>query len=318
MPLQTHRCTLPVLATLAMSVLVRGEAAQDKGPGGITTVPAPHPPTLQEAANASYAGIYADKSVTLREGRWDGERLVPDGASRPAVGLVQDFSLNGDLDGDGRGETVVFLWESSGGSGTFNYLAVLARRERKVVNLGTAPLGDRVQLRAGRIRGGRIELDVVQAGPGDAACCPGQTATRVWSLQTDGLREDPALATGSRSLADLAGVEWVLTEFSSGEPVPADAQVTLRFDDQRISGKSACNRYFAEVQTGEMPGDLSVGEIAGTRMACPEKIMSVENRYLQALRNTTRHGFLSGTLALTWQHNGTLHTMRFSPHTPQE
>ena len=86
MPLQTHRCTLPALATLAMSVLIRGEAAEGNAPGNITAIPAAHPPTLEEAANASYAGIYPERTVTLREGRWDGEPFVPEGASRPAVG----------------------------------------------------------------------------------------------------------------------------------------------------------------------------------------------------------------------------------------
>ena len=47
--------------------------------------------------NATYSGIY-EHTITLRDGRWEGEPFIKGGASRPAVGLVEDFSLTGDLD----------------------------------------------------------------------------------------------------------------------------------------------------------------------------------------------------------------------------
>jgi hypothetical protein len=56
-------------------------------------------------ANASYQGI-EDSPVQLENGRWEGKPYVEGGASRPSVGLVEDFSLQGDLDGDGNPETV--------------------------------------------------------------------------------------------------------------------------------------------------------------------------------------------------------------------
>jgi heat shock protein HslJ len=284
----------------------------------VPTASAVPSPTLQEAANATYVSIHGVGEITLREGRWDGPAFIPGGASRATVGLVQDFFLHGDLDGDDSEETIVFLWSTTGGSGTFNHLAVLGRHDNAVVNLGSALIGDRIQLRTGRIRGRMIELDVVQSGPGDAACCPSHTATRVWSLQTNGLKEGPALATGTRSLTDLRGVVWVLKELQWNEPVAAPGDVTLRFDGHQISGKSSCNRYFAEVRTGEMPGDLSVQNLRSTRMVvCPEDKMSLEKRYLQALRNTTNHSFIFGRLALTWRQDNTVHTMRFSPRSPQ-
>lgn len=172
-------------------------------------------------------------------------------------------------------------------------------------------MGDRVQLRAGRISGGRIKLDVVQAGPG-------QTATRVWSLEAKGLQEGPVLAAGTQSLADLAGVEWVLKELKRNQPAPAQAEVTLLFDDNRISGNSGCNRCFAGVQAGEMPGDLVVSEIGNTRMVCPEELMSLQQHYLEALGSTRNYSLLSGKLALTWQQNSTVHAMRFAPRTPEK
>lgn len=122
----------------------------------------PAAPSWQAAADASYSGIDASE-VALSGGRWQGEPFEAGGV-RPSVELVPDFHLTGDLDGDGAEEAIVLLSAQSGGSGSELYLAALTRRSDGVVNLGTARVGDRVQVRAARVEGGRVELDVVQAG----------------------------------------------------------------------------------------------------------------------------------------------------------
>jgi heat shock protein HslJ len=288
------------------------------GLGALAAVPAGASPTPEQLANIAYTGIY-EHAVTLKDGRWEGDPFVAGGASRPAVGLVDDFILTGDLNADGKDEAVVLLWESSGGSGTYDYIAVTGMRDDKPYNLGTALIGERVQVRSGRIAGNRIELDVVQPGPSDAACCPAQKATRYWTLDTSGLHVNASQITGTLSLSDLTGPEWVLSRLDADEPLPAQPEITLVFDGDRISGKSACNRYFAGVKAaGKMPGDLRVSEIGGTRMACPEEIMTLENRYLEALGSVTHYGFLAGKLALTWWKDGVTHTLLFVPRQPKE
>jgi len=159
-------------------------------------------PTPEELANATYSGI-EENPVTLISGRWEGEPYAEGGASRPSVGLVKDFYLNGDLGGDGTDETVVLLWQSSGGSGTFDYLAVMDKKSDVVRNLATAEIGDRVKVRSGRIEDRRIVLDVVQQGEGDAACCATQLATRSWSLAGGELTEGEAQITGTLSIETL-------------------------------------------------------------------------------------------------------------------
>jgi hypothetical protein len=151
--------------------------------------------TGDELKNATYVGIY-ELPVTLKGGRWEGKPFVPGGASRPSVGLVEDFHLSGDLNSDGTSEQVVVLWESSGGSGTRTYLAVMGKANGKLINITTALIGDRVKLREGRIKGGKVELDVTQAGPGEPACCPTQKATRSWSLDGKKLIEGQAIVSG--------------------------------------------------------------------------------------------------------------------------
>ena len=269
-------------------------------------------PTAAELANATYIGI-EEGPVTLVEGRWEGEPYEEGGASRPSAGLVEDFALAGDLNDDGSKEAVVLVWQSSGGSGTFSYLAVVGRSDGGVKNLGTAEIGDRVKLRSGRIENDSIILDVLQQNEGDAACCPTQLATRTWSMIDGQLVEGEMKITGTLSLDTLIGTEWVLTHLTRNDPLSEGAEVTLVFGAGQISGKSACNRYSANVEQGEAPADLKIGMAMGTRMACPGELMDLEHKYLDALAHVTGFSFLAGKLALTWENDGNCSTMLFTP-----
>jgi heat shock protein HslJ len=284
-----------------MVLLLSGAACHAQLAGGNSGGAEPHQPlSAHEIANATYSGI-EDEPVTLVDGQWRGEPFVAGGASAPAVGLVSDFSLTGDLDGDEGQETLVLLWSSSGGSGTFDYIAVLERDANGALqNLATAPLGDRVRVMSAAIRDGTVQFDVVQAGSGDAACCPGQKVRRTFVLESGELMEKGNENKGRLSLADLGG-EWVLTHFQDGEEVTGDIEITLAFEGNRIAGKSACNRYSGNVSAGEMPGDIALdGPMAMTRMMCPPLQMDAERRYIQALEKVTRYSFLAGKLVLSW------------------
>ena len=269
-------------------------------------------PTADELANTTYSGI-EEGPVALVEGRWEGEPYEEGGASRPSAGLVEDFTLAGDLNDNGSEEAVVLLWQNSGGSSTFSYLAVVGRSDGGVKNLGTAEIGDRVRLRRGRIENDSIILDVLQQGEGDAACCPTQLASRTWSMVDGRLTEGEMEITGTLSLDTLAGTEWVLTHLTRNDPLSEGAEVTLVFGEGQISGKSACNRYSADVEQGEAPADLKIGMAMGTRMACPGELMDVEHKYLDALAHVTGFSFLAGKLALTWEKDGNWSTMLFTP-----
>ena len=269
-------------------------------------------PSPDELANCSYQGIY-DHAVQLENGSFEGEPFVPGVASRPRVRLVRDFRLTGDLDGDGHEEAIVLLTESSGGTGTDNYLAAVGRRGGSIVNLGTALLGDRVQVVDARVFEGkkvRVELDVVQAGPEDPMCCPSQKARRSWSLTASGLVEGKTAITGTFSLKDLEGVEWVLTHLARDEPAPAEPKVTLNVEGNRVNGAGGCNRYFAELQS-TAAGEVEVGAIGSTRMACPGSAMELEGRYLEALDGALKYGFIASKLALTTKVGEVYETLLF-------
>jgi heat shock protein HslJ len=278
----------------------------------VTEVAAAQPaPSWNEAANASYAGVF-DEAVVLQDGQWAGAPYVEGGASAPRAGLAADFLLHGDLDGDATEESVVLLWSSSGGSGTFDYVAVLDRdADGAASTVAIAPLGDRVKIRSAEIEEGRIALDVIQAGPGDAACCPGQKMRRTFVLEGTSMTETTTEDQGRLSLSDLEGV-WRLQRFGQDETVPEEVQITLMFQGTTIAGKAACNRFTGSVAEGDMPGELSLaGPMAMTRKMCPPPLMEWEQRFAAALEGLAQYSFVAGKLVLTWQQDETRGSMFF-------
>ena len=142
--------------------------------------------SLNALKNATYSGFSVhDGPVKLLDGHWEGAPYAEGGASRPSVHFVDDFYRTGRV--ADRDIAVIFVAESTGGSGTYLYVAVVDKKEGALVNTSTAPVGDRVQIRDARFENSAIIVDVLQAGPGDAACCPGELATRRWRLENDHL-----------------------------------------------------------------------------------------------------------------------------------
>lgn len=253
-------------------------------------------PSLEELGNATFTGVF-DGPVTLVDGVWEGAPYVDGGAARPRAGLVEHFTLSGDLDGDDLDETVVLLWESSGGSGTRIYLAAVERLGSGVVNLATALVGDRVQIEAASIADGAISLDLIQAGPGEAACCPTQKALVTWRLEDGALVRVATEITGNLSLEDLRGPDWVLAAIGSEGTVPDDPPIRIRFVEDRVDGSAGCNSYFGTV-TGETPGRLGFSAMGTTMMACSDPVMDLERQYLRTLAGGSTYRFSAGRLVI--------------------
>ena len=123
-----------------------------------------------------------------------------------------------------------------------------------------------------------------------AAACAGSTAP-----VAPGLAEPVQVG-----LRDLAGKEWVLQSWDADEAAPASPRVTLTYKDERFSGRSGCNQYFASATPGAEPGQLTVGPIASTKMACAQPILAVESRFQQQLAQVTHFALRDGKLALAY------------------
>ena len=277
-------------------------------------------PTLKEIKNASYSGIEGLKgSVKLVDGKWKGRPYKKGSASRPVISLIGDFRITGDLDGDGTDDAVVLLNYAPGGTGQLLHLALMARKKGKIQNLATALIGDRVQIRDVRIEQKRIFVDVIQAGPKDAMCCPGEVTTREWTLEPGGkLNRYTVTAKPARlTLETIGNTEWILRSWDSKQPAPTRPAVTLVFKDGRFTGSSGCNNYFAPAKDGKIPGDVEVGAVGTTRKSCPDNEMSVERRFLEQLVRVRKFGFLVTQLALSWEKDGVWKTMLFDKRQPR-
>jgi hypothetical protein len=130
-----------------------------------------------DIANATFGGTEYG-AVTLTDGVWEGEPWVEGGASRPRVGLARDFLRHGDVDGDGEDEALVLVWQSSGGSGTFNYLALVDEVDGAWRNTATTALGDRVKVTDAALGPDGVVVRVIEHDEDDPACCPTREATR--------------------------------------------------------------------------------------------------------------------------------------------
>jgi heat shock protein HslJ len=290
-------------------------------PAGNETAAAPAAtaPTLAELRNATYQGFEEPSGpVTLADGLWEGEPYEPGGASRPSVSFVRDFHVLGDLNGDGVDEAVVLLAQSAGGTGTLVHLGVVGRKGGTLENLATTLIGDRAQIRGVRVEGGRLLVDVLQAGAEDPACCPGELATLGFTLSAKGLEPfESGIASTRLSLATIGETEWVLRSWAWDEVAPGEPEVTLQLMEDRFAGSSGCNRYFAPVkEIGDPAGALEVGPGAGTRMACPDPAGAIEVRFLQQLEGVHSVGFAAGQLMLSYETDGGGGVMLFDGRPP--
>ncbi len=304
----------PLRELLGVLGLVSFALVSEARPSEPTKASATQAPTLKELKNASYFGIEGLKGpIKLVDGGWKGRPYKKGSASRPVVNFVRDFRMTGDLDRDGTDEAVVLLNYAPGGTGQLLYLAVMARRKGKVENVATTLIGDRVQIRDVRIEPSRVLADVVQAGPKDAMCCPGELTTREWTLDPTG-KLNPVVATAKPerlTLETIGNTEWVLRSWDLKAPAPAQPIITLILKDGRFTGSSGCNNYFAPVKQGNIPGDVEISPAGTTRKSCPEKEMSIERRFLDQLARVRKFSFQVTRLALSWEKEGVWKTMLF-------
>lgn len=88
----------------------------------------------------------------------------------------------------------------------------------------------------------------------------------------------------SAEATPLDGTDWQLRSYASAgslTDVPATVTVDAAFSRGRIAGTSGCNQYTAPYSTSGT--SITIGQTAGTLMACQEPANSVEQAYLAAL-----------------------------------
>lgn len=109
--------------------------------------------------------------------------------------------------------------------------------------------------------------------------------------------------------------DWV-AESINGKPVIEPGGVTLTLSQDRVTGRSGCNRYFATAEIGN--GTLKVGPIGATKMACMgDGLMQQESEYLNTLGAAQNYSFQSDNhLIVTTPQGGSLIFKAATPTPP--
>lgn len=96
--------------------------------------------------------------------------------------------------------------------------------------------------------------------------------------------------------AAMTGIGWQPTLLGADE-IAADSGMFVLFAvDGSIKGNGGCNNFFGSLQTTD--GELSVGELGASRMACPPEIMDREMAFMKALQDTTQFEMGENSLQL--------------------
>lgn len=104
-----------------------------------------------------------------------------------------------------------------------------------------------------------------------------------------------ALAAGACSPVDrevgplppgLAGTDWRAETITGLAALPGVASTLSFLDAARVGGTAGCNRYSAPFAVED--GQLRIGPLVGTRMACAPPAMEQERRFMTALEQGRR------------------------------
>jgi|APFre7841882724_1041349.scaffolds.fasta_scaffold05865_5 hypothetical protein len=158
---------LPAIPALAFVACLAAGCAGMSPPPGLSK---------QQLENAKYRLAYnGGEPFVLKDGRND---KVPTRSADTTlrVAMAENVAF-GDLNADGLQDAVVVLASNLGGTGTYMTLAAVENDNGQPYHTANVDLGDRTEVKALRVEGNLVTVDVVRVGPNDPACCPTEKAT---------------------------------------------------------------------------------------------------------------------------------------------
>ncbi|MCE3283824.1 MAG: hypothetical protein K0R70_80 [Steroidobacteraceae bacterium] len=297
-------CATRVVALLGLALL-SACAGKDAAAPPEAAPPAamPEPPTREQLATATIGGVLP-VAVTLEAGRYQGAPAAPGAASRTTITLLEPTVLYGDLDGAPPAEAAALVAVDTGGSGEVLHLVAFAMRDGKATAVATAPVGDRVKVFRAWFELDKVHMDVVEAGPGEPACCPTQLTRKAFGWQ-DGklaLREDTPV--GSMSINLLAATDWVLVEMDGRSLAQGVLPPTALIQYGKVRGFAGCNRYTASVNESKAGTIALDAPTVDSSKACDAAAVALEAGFLEHLPKVDAYTFHAGRLLLTGAPDG--------------
>jgi heat shock protein HslJ len=257
----------------------------------------PEPPTREQLLSATVTGVLPE-AVALTNGRYDAPAGQLGAAPHSSVSLMQPTALFGDVDGAPPSEAVALLSAHTGGSGDVVHAAVFAMRDGQAQTIATAPVGEGVKVFRTWLERGKLHMDVVEARPEDAACCPTQLTRKAFAWQDGRLALLESTPVGYMSIQLLGATDWMLVEMDGQSLAEGLLPPTALIQYGKIIGFAGCNRYtgpIAEPQAGK----LDVGDVAVTKKACEPAANDLESRFLERLGQVEAYTLQAGQLVLS-------------------
>ena len=109
----------------------------------------------------------------------------------------------------------------------------------------------------------------------------------------------------------LDGTRWTVVTIA-GRSVNEDSRAELIFGrDGRVSGNASCNSFTGGYSLSD--GELTVGQLAVTMMACPDQLSELERNFLSILTGTSRFSINAEGLMLITSDDGDSIVARRTP-----
>ncbi len=258
-------------------------------------------------ANATYQVEFTTSGAApLKDGVYS-EPAAPGSAEQTTVRLTDSIAYG--LLPDGQTAAAVILATSTGGSGTFYQLGLVADADGQPINIANTFLGDRIIVHSLAFEEGKIVVELTRQGPDDPMCCPTQRMLEVYAYQDGELVKVSSVAMAGDS---LNGVVWQWEEFQSSDdtlvkPENPEAYTVEFLADGKLSVQADCNRAMG---TYKVDGSLLTLEVTGmTRAACPPG--SLSDQFLEYLNNVVSYVFQDGDLYLALKFDSGI--MKFTP-----
>ena len=106
-------------------------------------------------------------------------------------------------------------------------------------------------------------------------------------------------AKTKKKIINLNETSWELlqiTKRGKEQLIPQNANITINFADNKISGNSGVNSYFGGYKIKN--NSILTANAATTLMAGPEELIKIEQRFLETLQNSPRITYSNTTLSL--------------------
>lgn len=109
-----------------------------------------------------------------------------------------------------------------------------------------------------------------------------------------------ASSSDTANNASLENTYWKLVTVGGHQSVVSgkarEAHFVLHAEGARLAGSTGCNNLVGSYE--RKGGQLSFGQLASTRMACPDELMMLERNFLNALGDVASWEVVGETLTL--------------------